>query len=131
MFAQHGVGQPRIVGAEGGAKGFEQRHQRAGDVAKADDAHCRAEQRRHAGIAAPAIGFVPASERPVGACDPAHQVERHGQRELRHRPREHWRCTSHANAARKARGVIHVREKIALDVKDGLEPWRTLEPLRR
>ena len=115
-------GEPRIVREQLAAEGPEQRQQRAGEVAATDESDRLAGEEERA-----AVGAV--VEHRLAACadlgvttgNVPGRGERHPERELRDRLAEHRADSEHLDPAGEARGVVDVREEVALDVEHGLE----------
>ena len=70
----------------------------------------------------------PRPHRPVGRGHASAEVDRHAQRHFGDRPRESRARREHMDAAGKAGVVIDVLQEIGLDIDDGAEFRRAVEP---
>ncbi len=128
MLDDHRVGQPRVVHADAAAERREQRHQRASDVAEADDADVCVEQRLRLDVPAPAVRFAAGAERAVGARDAAHKIQRQRERVFGDGRGKRGGRDGDADAMRKAIRVIDIGKEIALDIEDRAQRRRAFEP---
>ena len=126
------VGQPGIVREQLAAEGPEQRQQRAGQVAAADEPDRLAgEQERDAVDAVVEHRLAARANLGVATRNVSRCGERHPERELRDRLAEHRADSEHLDPAGEARGVVDVRKEVALDVEHGFELQSAREPVCR
>ena len=126
------VGEPGIVREQLAAERPQQRQQRAGEVAAADDADRLAGEQERAAVDAVVEHRLGArANLGIATGNVAGGGERHPERELRDRLAEHRADPEHLDPAGEAGGVVDVREEVALDVEHRVELGCAREALGR
>ena len=116
------VGEPGIVREQLAAERPQQRQQRAGEVAAADEADRLAGEQERAAVDAVVEHRLGArANLGIAAGNVAGGSERHPERELCDRLAEDRADPQHLDPAGEAGGVVDVRQEVALDVEHGLE----------
>jgi hypothetical protein len=125
------VGQPRVVHPDRRVERRDEAAQLTPEVAEADDADRAAGHQERVLVALQAVGLGAGAHGAVSVRDPARKVDRHAEGRLGHRQSEGRARVEHVDAAVERRGVVDVREEVALDVDDRAQMGRAVEPLPR
>ena len=108
-------------------KGYQERVQRAGQAAIADDADRLIVKQEGIDIAVPEVGFFAPAHQAVAIRDLPRRVNRQPERKLRHLPREAGRRAQDADAPLIASFVIQIEREAARYIHDRFQAPRLIQ----
>ena len=121
MVAQDGGGQPGVVRLHLRAEPRQQPVERAAEVAEAHDPDPRPAEQARARVARPAPGLAPFPKGRIRGADPAREVDREAEPDLRHRHGEGGARGEHMDPAAENLLVGHVVREVRFDIEHGAE----------